>query len=378
MSPLSPTLAEARTWIAGPIARIVDEDHEHAGACIGFREEGASGAPFAYPEITGYALSLWAWLHELEPDPAEQRASDRAIAWLASLHERHSAFPGVVPLRSDWNDERADHAYLFDAGIILHGLLRQHGARGAPGARALAERVVEWMEPRLDREELWAAELWRAPLQRPAATRWSRHAGPHLAKVALGLLASMRALGRTRDGQRAHALLERCRLFQCDDGRFLTDPQGDGTELHAQAYAIEGLWVGAHVLDEPRFAVAAARGLRWMLAELESFERSGSADRRVKGHVRGDVRAQALRLGLLFGEIAPPLAGATELLRARLLSHQLGEDAEELAGAFTFHARDRHPRHANFWVTSFALQALKLDEQRRRGAIGCFEPLALI
>lgn len=378
MSSLASALTRTRTWLAGPIARLGDEREEHAGACIGFREEGASGAPFAYPEITGYALSLWAWLHELEPDPAEQRASDRAIAWLARLFDRHGAFPGVVPLRSDWIDERREHAYLFDAGIILHGLLRQHGVRGAPGARALAERVVEWMELRLDREELWAAELWREPRQRVAATRWSRHAGPHLAKVALGLFASANELGRAEDARRARSLLERCLQFQRDDGRFVTDPAGDRTELHAQAYAIEGLWVGARVLDEPLFAEAAARGLRWMLAELESFERSGSADRRANGHVRGDVRAQALRLGLLLGELAPPLASATELLRARLLSHQLGEDAEELAGAFTFHARDRHPRQANFWVTSFALQALELDEQRRRGAIGSFEPLALI
>ncbi|MBK9385072.1 MAG: hypothetical protein IPN34_09685 [Planctomycetes bacterium] len=378
MSAFSSELRSARAWLRGPEARLDDEREEHVGACVGFREEGEPRAPFAYPEITGYALCLWAWLHELEPDPVEQRAADRAIAWLARLLERLGAFPGVVPLRSDWIDERADHAYLFDAGIILSGLLRQHRVRGAPGARALAERVLAWMEPRLDREELWAAESWREPLQRVAATRWSRHAGPHLAKLALGLLASTRALGRACDAQRARALLERCLLFQRDDGRFLTDPLGDGTELHAQAYAIEGLWGGARVLEEPRFEEAAARGLRWMLQELESFERTGSADRSVTGHVRGDVRAQALRLGLLLGESTPLFAGTRELLRSRLLAHQLGEESGELAGAFAFHARDLRPRHANFWVTSFALQALMLDELQRRGSIESFDPLALI
>ncbi|WP_432515266.1 hypothetical protein [Kineococcus sp. SYSU DK001] len=341
--------------------------------------------PFEYSEVTGYQVTLGAWLAaraDLAPREVALGDAERAVQWLATAVQ---PVPGAFRcLEASAAVGRfagkADRLYTFDAGIILQGLVAHHVARAAEGGSALALRTAvdtgEWLLRHVDADGVvqpWPATP-EAGAWQDAPADWSTRPGVHHAKIGIGLAALGEVTGDERFTRAAVAVCEDALHHQTESGRFVTNPVAGTTNLHPHCYAAEALWAVGTATGREDLLAASERATLWALA---TTDREGLPPRRagadeagrtgVVRHPRVDAVAQVLRLAALHSVHG---TRAAQRLTATLLGRQVHAPDEPRAhGGFAFGAgTDGTPLpHANVWVTAFAVQALVLAAGERRG-----------
>jgi len=306
-----------------------------------YRTDLARNAPVS-TEITGYTASALAWLHALTGDPAYL---DRARAAARFLAATWSASGGVMPF------ELSDpaHAYFFDSGIIVRGLLAVWRLTGdsalldtaaAIGRHMLADHAApDGFHPIL-------ALPSRRPVPRDPL-RWSTSVGCYQLKSAMAWLDLSCAAAAEASRAPYLCVLEAALasypafLPGHPDRRRVMD------RLHAFAYFLEGLLPQA---ADPRCAEALRGGIPRLACHLREiapdFERS-------------DVYAQLLRVRLFADRLGVlPLDRAAAAAEAERLAQFQAAD-----GGFHFglQAGDWLP-YRNPVSTAFAVQALALWE----------------
>ncbi len=351
------------------------------GASGGYRSwfDRTSGQyPFEYAEVTGYQVTLAAWL-AARGDTGSLPDADRAVAWLAGAVQ---AEPGAFRCLEAGHAvgrfrAKADRLYTFDAGIILQGLLAHHRATGSDLARRTALATGRWLLRHVAADgtlDPWPATPTAGRWQ-DAPADWSTRPGVHHAKVAIGLAALAELTGDGDARRAAVALCEDALRHQLPSGRFVTNPVAGSTNLHPHSYAAEALWAVGAATGRGDLREASERATLWALAAVDA---DGLPPRRwadgahggVVRHPRVDAVAQVLRLAALH---SLHTTAAARRLTAALLAHQVDDPADPRAdGAFAFGASTAGEPlpHANVWVSAFAAQALLLAADDRRGAPG--------
>ncbi len=238
-------------------------------------------------EITGYAVSVFAYLHSLLPRAGYGDAAVRAArylidqAWDASSNT-YAFEPG------------SEHAYFFDTGIIARGLLAAWRVTGDDVFRARARDAALSLAFDFLGEGVFHPILSlpeKQPLIRSGTgndERWSRRPGCYQLKPAL----AWREVG----DEHASRLFESVLAYSlATHESFLpgdTDREKVMDRLHAYGYFLEGLLA---VADREPVRLAIAEGLD--------------------------------RAGVLLGEIAPDFERSdvsAQLLRVRLIADHLG------------------------------------------------------
>ena len=343
-------------------------------------DRDAAVYPFEYSEVTGYQVTLSAWLAARGDTTVARTAladADRAVRWLASAVQ---PVPGAfrcldASAAVGRFAGKADRLYTFDAGIILQGLVAHHVATGDDLARRTALDTGEWLLRHVD--ATGAVQPWPATPQagrwQDAPGDWSTRPGVHHAKIGIGLAALGDLTGDQRYTRAAVAVCEDALRSQLPSGRFVTNPVAGSTNVHPHSYAAEALWAVGTATGRDDLVAASERAALWALA---TTDRDGLPPRRygVTGtgtvsavrHPRVDGVAQVLRLAALHSAHG---TRAAQRLVAALLEHQVDAPEEPRAhGGFVFGAgTDGTPLpHANVWVTAFAVQALVLAAGERR------------
>lgn len=349
--------------------------------------------PFEYSEVTGYQVTLAAWLaarDDVGTGGSDARTvrdtaladAERAVHWLTTaVQPVPGAYRCLEASRTAGAVGRfagkAERLYTFDAGIILQGLVAHHVATGSPHALHAARETGEWLLQHVDPAGVvtpWpatpAAGRWQ-----DAAADWSTRPGVHHAKIGIGLAALGEVSGEERFTRAAVAVCEDALRHQLPSGRFITNPPVAGTNIHPHSYAAEALWAVGRATGRDDLVAASERAALWALA---ATDRDGLPPRRyaqdrdgtvsVVRHPRVDGVAQVLRLAALHSAHG---THAAQRLVAALLERQVHAPDEPRAhGGFAFGAgTDGTPLpHANVWVTAFAVQALVLAAGERRGA----------
>lgn len=331
---------------------------ETGGGVARYYHSGHGANARVSAEITGYAVAAFVDLFRRTGDSAYLEAAEKAARFLVDeMWCEHSVtFPFEPVSPGD-----VAHAYFFDCGIIVRGLLalwrvtRDHvyfdRAKECGLSMAFDFMAEEAMHPVLRLPE-------KQPI--PYEPRWSRRPGCYQLKSAL----AWRELA-AETGQRELASAFQ-RLLSWSLATHASFLPGDPDEhrvmdrLHAYAYFLEAL---LFVADDAECAAALRSGIARLSTLLRRIE---------SRFVRADVFAQLIRLRLFAARAgaAPLDEEALDDEAARLLSFQAGGVDRRTRGAFWFGARagDILP-FANPVSTAFALQALELWREHRDGGI---------
>lgn len=298
-------------------------------------------------EITGYAVSFLVYVHSVTGEKRYLEAAERAARFLVSAWDPKLC---VMPFEVD----PPRHAYFFDCGIIVRGLLSAWRATGHEEFRSVAVAVGNSMMRDFASSQGDFHPILMLPEKRPEerdARRWSRSAACYQLKSAMAWWDLFEATGdgcfqtpyqRVLDYSLAtfdHFVPSEFERLQIMD------------RLHAYCYFLEGLLPCA---NQERCRTALATGI----------DRAGALLRQIAPEfVRSDVYAQLLR-ARLFAD----WSGAVPLEHARA-----AEEAEALAtfqredGGWWFgrKADDMMP-FINPVSAAFGSQALDLWERREQ------------
>jgi hypothetical protein len=306
------------------------------GAFCAWLDTSSGRLAFAFPEITGYALT-WLARYEGQDGPATQ-AGHRAAGWLVDRLRS-----GDRSARSGYDQEAV---YTFDLGMIAAGLISFGRCTGTPEYVDQGAQVAEQLAMLIRQAgELPAIAPDGLGSERPP--EWSTVGRVHLAKCAQALLLA-------DEVETAVRLCELALADQHEEGWFRTAP-GDTIMLHPLLYAVEGLWITALATGQARLLDAAADAARWVWRHQLP---SGGLPRSVSGSGVGaeqiDVTTQAIRAAVLLDIDCPGLDAAV----CRVLS--LASPDHGYGQALIYQPGGEGSDHLNAWVTMFGEQALRL------------------
>jgi len=296
-------------------------------------------------EITGYALSAYAYLHERSGDARYLEAIERTARFLT--RQAWDVRAGVMPFET----EPAEYAYFFDCGIVARGLL---AAWRATGERELLDVAIGTGEFMLrdfagaqgDCHPVLALPS-KAPLERDPL-RWSRSTGCYQLKSAMAWWGLFEATGDDRFRAAYEGVLEASLATYREFLPGHRDRLKVMDRLHAFGYFLEGLL--PRVASDPRCAAALAEGIEIAARHLRDI---------APEFARSDAFAQLLRARLYAD-----CAGAAPLDRAAAEweARQLAEFQAADGGYWFGRKGGEWLPFANPVSTAFAAQALEFRQ----------------
>ncbi|HET6373807.1 MAG TPA: prenyltransferase/squalene oxidase repeat-containing protein, partial [Candidatus Polarisedimenticolia bacterium] len=355
---LRDALSRALAWQTTPPIKVDRPGSPAHGAILhGF--DTREGKPLgAYTEITGYGISLFAFLQRTRGDTSFNGAARAAADYLLSVQTSDGAYPHLPDPASP---SARGPLYAFDTGVCIVGMARL--AKASKEAR--------------DRESVLAAGKWLLGMQRGdgSFSSMQREDGVVVdpggfygdgscihAKNAIALLELHALSGGEQWREAAVRACDHVLTLQAPDGAFWSVPDRRYVFTHAHCYACEGLLFAGELLGEERFTAAARRGIAWLAATqqaeggwLSHYKASLGSPRRMlevlSRPMPSDAAAQAARLFALSGE-------EHESHRRSAIGFLLG--CQDRDGGF-FYRRTRfgYTPVLYTWSAQFAVQALE-------------------
>lgn len=336
---MSPQLARAGEWFLNSGIQ-----ESNGGVARYHRTDTGRNLPVS-TEITGYSLSAYVYLHHLSQDDRYLAAARRAAQYLT----RHAWDPetGVMPFET----APAEHAYFFDCGIIVRGLLAYWLATRDQEALDTAAATGEFMlrdfaGPSGDFHPILALPSKAAAERDPL--RWSRHTGCYQLKSAMAWWDLFEVTGDDRFREAYHRMLEGALASYRDFLPGHPDRLKVMDRLHAFSYFLEGLLPRA--VCDPRCASALREGIGMAAHHLREI---------APDFARSDVFAQLLRARLYAEQagVVPLDRAAAEWEAAQLATFQRSD------GGYWFGRKDGDwLPFSNPVSTAFAAQALECWE----------------
>lgn len=319
---------------------------------------------YAYTEISGYALTSLAHLHDEFKDTEFLRRAEYAAEWLLSIQTPDGAFPTAFYKVHD-APQKPNEYHTFDVGMVLNGLLNLYRATKEKKYLDAAKRAGDWLASLVRSTGSLPATVGDEGDVKDHAGTWSTQSGPYHTKNVIGLLNLYDITKDEAYKKAAVSLSEYALTRQTPEGQFLTYGELWGTNLHPHLYTAEGLYVAGEYLEDKRYTEAARRAATWALDNMkDGIVPRHKQNESLNYNERADVLAQAYRMGRLVSPDHPQLNALLE----KLTEYQsLGDDSRQYGG-FLFgksSAGDALP-HVNAWVTMFMLQALMLAPGGRK------------
>lgn len=373
-NPLSASVRRASRWLTASGLQNQSRDPKLRGGVASWYELDRKVYPFLYSEITGYALTAFAFLYRLTGEKKYVTRARLAGRWLISnalgkqggvrtrlYLEANAASPNY--------SFEVGRVYAFDASMAGYGLLQSHAITKDRSHLEAASRVMAFLLGPLSKDKARFHPYWdvRSGSGGEDAAKWSDQSGSYHAKHALFLIDFYRRTKDPKALRRAKALLNWTVSVQEKNGRFVT-ARGDGsTHLHPHSYTLEGLIYGGVHLKNKKYLSAARKGFQWMVSaaaadgSVASIWKNGKFDRAE----RSDIVAQFLRIGAMLAALdtkaARPYLATLEAVKKHLLSLQYDGKGKQ-RGGFAYGPPADAKSHLNSWCTMFALQALWMHD----------------
>ncbi len=313
-----------------------------------YRSEIGRNKPVS-AEITGYTANALAYLFQVTGDEEYLGSARRAArflvdrAWDADLLTFPFEYPSPSP-------ESPHHAYFFDCGIIVRGLLAVWRLTGEQQlldiARAAAYGMIAGFRTGADYHPIIDLPS-KQPL--PRTDQWSRTPGCYQLKAALAWRDVADATG---DDALRDAWLDMMNAALLTHAGYLPgseDKHRVMDRLHPYCYFLEGLTPSLERVECAKAYIQGIQSVSRLLREIApSFARS-------------DVYAQLLRVRI-YGAAAVGIDRAAAVEEADALTgFQAWSEDPRIDGGFFFGRRagEMSP-HVNPVSTVFALQALDM------------------
>ena len=336
------TSGSLRTWLGSGALQGPD------GAIHAWLNAETGNLAFAYPEITGYALTYLAG--RPEPTMAEHSALCRAATWMTERLDQ-----GNYSAREKWDNGAI---YPFDLGMIAAGLINAGAFPGMDRQLVTGLGLATKLAHMVDAEGRMPAVIGRNGMGTDRRATWSTVGQPHMAKTVQSLLLAAEH-GDTVCAAAAERLIRRTLALQEPDGRFITQDDPSFTMLHPHLYTIEALWMWAMARNDREALEAAGSALDWAWKQqlpTGGFPRAAAVPRvRLAPEdtfEQLDATAQTIRMALM---LRPGIDGIQDGC-ARLVEVAHGV---EFGVALPYQPQS-DDLHLNAWVTMFAAQALDI------------------
>ena len=329
---------------------------------------------FLYPEITGYAISLFLYLYETEHRPLFLERAVQAARWILDFAWDHHT--QSIPFRFYHRRPLTfPYAYTFDSAMVLIGLVQLASLTGEKCYQEKATQIGEWLCHTMQNPEGGFFCFWdpKQRLRLISPDKWSTIPWAFLTKVARSLVELGSLTGTSRYFEAGQKVCEWAVESQQDNGRYPILPNNSWMVSHPFLYAIEGLFLCSQCLGRSDFSRSAQQGLQWLAGHQSPSEGTIPAEtgeHHESYHVRSDVQAQFLRMAILIPEAGISFENLLSILKG-LLSFQSVSSSKKREGGFQF-AIDLDKSlipHSNAWCTLFAIQTLSLLEEWLEGGI---------
>jgi hypothetical protein len=294
-------------------------------------------------EITGYAASLLAFAYSLDGRQETLDGARLAAEFLAG----HAWDPALAlfPFEID-----SPHAYFFDSGIIIRGLL---AVWRITKEQKLLDRAVEAAHGMLS--AFYSGVDYHPILELPAKTplarngHWSRSATCYQTKSALAWWEVAEITGDAKLRQAYLALIDGALTTYRDFLPGTPDRLRVVDRLHAYSYFLEAL---SPLLGRPECVAA----YRFTMDRIAFYLRDLAPE-----FCRSDVYAQLLRARVYAAAAIPVDRAAAREEAACLAAFQASDEDRRIDGGFWFGRRaGRIVPHVNPVSTAFAIQALEV------------------
>ncbi|HVW87529.1 MAG TPA: hypothetical protein VHB50_22735 [Bryobacteraceae bacterium] len=300
-------------------------------------------------EITGYVASTLIFLFRATKDEVYLDRARRTAAFLCdhAWDDALGTFPFEHPSPSDSIDH---HAYFFDCGIIIRGLLAVWRETREDRLLDLANQAAHGMIADFHSGSDYHPIL-NLPEKQPLTRQqhWSRMPGCYQLKSALAWLEVANITG---DGELSGAYFEMLEDALRAHRDFLPGTPARARvmdRLHAYCYFLEAI---SPALDRSDCVEA----YRYGLDAASHYLRDIAPE-----FARSDVYAQLLRARVYGAAVVPVDMEAAREEAQALAAFQTSSEDPRVDGAFLFGRRDGELiPHANPVSTAFAIQALEV------------------
>ena len=376
-SKISPHAAEIKNWLLNSGIQNLSSDPKKKGGVSAWYEIDTNLYPFLYSEITGYALTTFAYLHRMTGEKVLIDRAKLAANWLdrcarlpqGGVKTRYYLVPHYETPNYSFHKGRV---YTFDTAIVGYGLLQLYRLEKKQQYLDWAIEMYDFMISKMLRKDgLFYAYYDSAPKKTGEDfEKWSDQSGSFHAKLALFFADLWRETGDDKIVAVTKKMLQASLKLQKSSGRFVTSLKDQSTHLHPHCYTMEGLVYAVHVMGMKEFIPSLKKGMEWL---QEAVGEDGSistffVNRRFDFHERSDIVAQTLRLGaILYGLKIyrnPEVKKTLERIYKHLVLFIYQGSEKQKGGMLYGAATDGLMRlHLNAWCGMFAVQAIRMYEQ---------------
>lgn len=355
------------TWLLSSDIRI--KSGENMGALYGWKNLNPPSFPFIYSEITGYAMTFFAWIASEFGNQDALAAAKQASGWILGNIHSNLLFARPQTNRNQPND-LSNLFYSFDNSMIVIGLLSLYNLTKENGLLLLAEKMTKAIIERFFEGEKLVPRVNESfnfikPEYESGIIKWSTISGAYHCKFSLGLLELARLTKNEKFAQISDSLCDYAMKLQKSDGQFITNPGSDIVYLHPHLYACEGLIYSGLNQSNVSHYNAGLNGVKWAMKQI-SLENGGLyRNTEQESLEQSDCTAQLLRLLILCNDELEKTVNKSELLtiieRLHMRLFDFFIPTGQGKGAMRYHLNEDT---ACTWCTMFSTQALNLWKKK--------------
>jgi len=360
---LSTPFENVKNWILNSGLVITNEQNENSGGVYSFFDNNNQKYGFLYSEITGYSVSAFCFLHQIENEEKYIKLAKTSSDWIIGLHEK---FGGIIQGLDDENDSRKQFVYSFDTAICAKGLLDYYNLTQDERYLRFSKNLLKWLEGAISEHgtilpymELKSKEF------KESDEVWYKKWGCLHIKTSIPFAQLYKITNEKYYLEYAQKICNTYTKFQNTDGSFSLHENSKTINLHTMAYALEGLFYVYNITKNEEYLQSVEKGLDWCANKIAD---DGSISLWFNSKYKSKAVypiAQIIRLMILFDKFHDENKYLKNILKLRsfMVSLQANDNNVKINGGFyeefyksMFGWKKREK--LNSWGSLFSMQAL--------------------
>ena len=327
---------------------------------------------FVYSEINGYFMTMMVFLYNRTGEKKFLDKGLKAAKWLISnAQEKNGGFRCLFLIdKNSSHAHKKDQIYSFDNGVIINGLVSLYKETKKKYLLKSAEKCGNWIINHCINNNHLVKPVYEIEQNKffESDKEWSTTSGSYHTKISIGLANLYSITKKKKYLEASKKICNSSLKFQKKNGRFISFPFKGGTNAHPHCYSAEGLWVLGTYLNNKKYLKSSEQATKWIMSKQNlngKIPRLFLINSSIY-HERVDAIAQTIRLILLpnlnkdkkkliFSE-----RKINKLLKIMLKHQNTNTNNIKIKGSFSWGKKSDGVllKHANSWVTFFAIQSL--------------------